>query len=389
MRGLLWLLTLFALAVGLSLAANFSDGYLLVVSPPYRVELSLSLAFLLLLIGFALVYAVLRTIDLTQSLPGRVRGFRERRLREKSEHNIHEATRLLFEGRYSQALKKAAAAHESGLSRALPALLAARSAQRLQDYPVQQEWLDRAVQTDPAMQSACRMLEAEMRLEKREYAGAVVALEQFHDGAGLHVAALLLELRAKQGLGDHEEVVRLARLLAKHGALPPDAARTIIADAHCAIIHHWADHLERLKAYLHDVPEREKDARLIGEYAEVLVALGEFDEAQRLIERQLDKVWDVSLVGLYGRDSGMDLASRTAQAEKWLLDHAEDEHLLLALGRMSIVQGLWEKAQTYLDASLSLVDRSEVRLEIARLCELTDRPGEALQHYRAAAEQLK
>ena len=47
MRGLLWLLALFALAVGISLAARFNDGYLLLVVPPYRIEVALSLAIFL------------------------------------------------------------------------------------------------------------------------------------------------------------------------------------------------------------------------------------------------------------------------------------------------------------------------------------------------------
>jgi len=52
MKGLLWVLALFALAVGISLAAHFNEGYVLLVSPPYRAEISLNLAILLILGGF-------------------------------------------------------------------------------------------------------------------------------------------------------------------------------------------------------------------------------------------------------------------------------------------------------------------------------------------------
>jgi HemY protein len=45
------------------------------------------------------------------------------------------------------------------------------------------------------------------------------------------------------------------------------------------------------------------------------------------------------------------------------------------------------KAQGYLEASLSLAEQREARLELARLLEQTQRSGEALPHYRAAAEQ--
>ena len=47
MRGLMWVLAVFALAVGLSLAARLNDGYAILALPPYRAELSLNLAILL------------------------------------------------------------------------------------------------------------------------------------------------------------------------------------------------------------------------------------------------------------------------------------------------------------------------------------------------------
>jgi hypothetical protein len=40
-----------------------------------------------------------------------------------------------------------------------------------------------------------------------------------------------------------------------------------------------------------------------------------------------------------------------------------------------------------LEASLSLAEEHEARLELARLLEQTERSSEALPHYRAAAEQ--
>ena len=69
MKGLLWLTLLFALAVGISLAMHVNDGYVLLVMPPYRAEISLNLAILLVLLAFAVLYAFLRAAALTLSLP--------------------------------------------------------------------------------------------------------------------------------------------------------------------------------------------------------------------------------------------------------------------------------------------------------------------------------
>ena len=97
MKGLLWVLALFALAVGISLAAHFNEGYVLLVYPPYRAEISLNLTILLILGGCVSLYALLRGVALTVSLPRRVREFRQRRQREKTIDEFFDVMRLLFE----------------------------------------------------------------------------------------------------------------------------------------------------------------------------------------------------------------------------------------------------------------------------------------------------
>ena len=380
MKGLLWVLALFALAVGVSMAAHFNEGYVLLVYPPYRAEISLNLALVLLLGGFAVLYALLRGTALTVSLPRRVREFRERRQREKMVVTYYDAARLIFEGRYSQALKKAGEAHAAGQWPALAALLAARSAQRLREPFKQKTWLDRAAQLDPRMQAACLMLEAEMHIEMRRFDEAIEALERVQENFGRHIAALRLELRAQQGCGNWEEVLRIARLLEKRNALLPEVAQEIKFKAHRENVRRLRDDLARLRDYHKRMPPREGSPRLTLAYAEALMELDAHDEARRLIEEQLDADWDSRLVGLYGRAHGGDRTFSIARAEKWLPSHRDDPQLLLALGRLCLGQRLWGKAQSYLEASLSLSDRREVRLELARLFEQTERADDAMRH---------
>lgn len=388
MRGLLWVLALFALAVGLSLAAQFNDGYILLVVPPYRAEISLNLAIALILAGFAVFYGLLRVLVLTLSLPGRVREFHRRRSREKALGTFHDAIRLLFEGRFSQSLKKAGEAHAAGQSPGLSALLAARAAQRLREPDKQQAWLDRASLDDPQAQSARLMLEAEMHLDARRYDAAALALKKLQRLAGRHIAALRLELRAQQGCGNWDEVLRIARLLEKRDGLLPELAREIKVKAHRENVRQRQSDLGQLHAYLRQVPAAEYTPQLAYAFAEPLSELGAHDEARSIVEIQLDKEWDQALVRLYGRGKGSDLTARIARAEKWLRQHPDDAELLLALGRLCLAQRLWGKAQNYLEASLSLADSREVRLELARLFEQTERAEEAMRHYRAAAGKL-
>lgn len=74
MRGLLWVLALFALAVGISLAMHVNDGYVLLVMPPYRAEISSTWRCSWFCWRLPCSMPSLRAAALTLSLPRRVRG---------------------------------------------------------------------------------------------------------------------------------------------------------------------------------------------------------------------------------------------------------------------------------------------------------------------------
>ncbi len=385
MKGLFWLLALFALAVGLSMAMRFNDAYVLIVLPPWRAEVSLNLALAVLFGGFVLLYGALRGIALTLSLPGRVRVYRETQRKAKAASVFQDAVRLLFEGRFGHALKKAAEAHSAGEAPGLAALIAARAAQRMRESGKQEAWLDRATQDDARTEVARLMLEAEMYLDARRFDDAVTVLSRLHQLAGRHIAALRLELRAQQGAGHWNEVLRIARQLEKRDALAFEAFREITLKAHCENVAQHAGDLGLLLAYLREVPEREMGARLVCEAADLLIAQGSHEAARRLIEDQLAREWDSELVIRFGRTEG-DVSGRIAKAEAWLTAHPRDAALLVVLGRLCILQQLWGKAQSYLDAALSIEDSCDTRLVLAGLAERLERRDEANRHYRAAAQ---
>jgi HemY protein len=170
--------------------------------------------------------------------------------------------------------------------------------------------------------------------------------------------------------------------------LLPELAQEIKFKAHEENIRQHRADAGQLRAYLRQVPARERSSRVARVFAEALIESGAHDEAQALIETQLDAEWDSALIRLYGRSAGGNLTARIARADRWLSQHPDDAQLLLALGRLCLAQRLWGKAQSYLEASLSLADQREVRLELAHLFEQTERSGEAMRHYRAAVEQF-
>ena len=388
MRGLFWIITLFGLAAAVALAGRFNDGYVLLVLAPWRLEISLNFLVLGLLLAFFIFYFTVRALAFTWGMPKQVGAYRKRRQREKSGLVFQEAVRFLFEGRFGQALKRAGEAYQAGPAPGLAALIAARAAQRLGDPVRQQAWLAKAKQQDARNEAASLMLEAEMLTEERHFSEALTALAGLQGKLGRHIAALRLELRARQGLGDWDGVLKLLRQLAKRDALPEETVRTLSTKAHRANIEQRAAQRDALVIYLRGLPADERVPELVLAASRALTASGADAEAQKLIEGALDKndedAWQCALIEIYGRLVGGDAMSRIARAEAWLGQHPTHAELLLALGRMCVRQRLWGKAQSYLEASLSVEATQAVHLELARLSDQLERTDEANRHYRAA-----
>ncbi|PKO66387.1 MAG: heme biosynthesis protein HemY [Betaproteobacteria bacterium HGW-Betaproteobacteria-14] len=386
MRTLFWLLALFALAVGVSLAFGDNNGYVLIALPPWRAELSLNFFVVILALGFVLSYFLLRFLFHTLRLPQAVRAYRARKRREKALSALQDAMLQLYEGRYGHALKSAARTYAAGEAQALSALLAARAAHFLRDEQREREWLERAAEHDAEAPAARQMTEAELHLEARRFEAALASLNAMQEKGRRQIAALRLALRAHRELGHWEDVLRVTRQLEKAHGLTPEGAAPLKLRAHQEALRARAGDAPALAAYWQAVPARERYVpQLAATAARVLIAAGDGPLAQRVIESQLEEAWDSELAELYADCQGGDMVARIARAEKWLVKQPQDARLLLALGRLCRTQQLWGKAQSYFEASLAVKQSQDAYAELASLFTQLDRHEEANQAYRSAA----
>lgn len=392
MRALFWLIGLFSLAVGLSLAARSNEGYALLVLPPWRVELSLNLLVLIGVLGFVFLYLTLRLVVNTLRMPDQVRAFRQRKRQEKARRALNAAVLSLFEGRYGQAIKSAETAEKEGEAPGLAALVAARAAHAMNDGPRFQLWLNRAADRDGQVRAARLMTQADLHCRSRNFDAALESLETLSKGGQRHIAALRLQLKARQGAGDWQEVVRLARHLEKHSAISSEYADTLKARATQEILSGMAHNPEGLMRYTASLPTAERrDAKVVALVVRALIESGDekwSHPARQMIEESLEHAWEPLLVRLYADIPADGVLARTAKAEEWLRRHPEDAQLLLALGRMCREQQLWGKAEIYLGAALAVEPSRAAHLELARLYDHLERTDDANRHYRAAAAYL-
>lgn len=394
MRWLFWLIAVFAAAVAFAITGRVGEGYVVLVYPPWRVEISLLLSALALVGAFGVAYLAVRVIGNTLALPAQVHAFRERRKREHAQSALASALQCYFEGRFARAEKEAGLAWEAGATPGIAALIAARAAHQMRELGRRDEWLERAEGAGESLRAARLLTQAELALEERDFVGARDALRSMHGTGPRHIASARMQLRAERGAQNWEEVLRLASLLAKRGALPPAIVEEHRVQAYTELLARDSGDRASLEARLRKIPSSDlAQPRVAAAAARRATALGEAARARDLIERGLALEWSAALVALYGEIGKLEALKKQDEArariergERWLREHAEDPQLLATLGRLCVAAELWGKAQNYLEASLTFGASRAAHLELARLAEREGRAAEAQKHFRRAGE---
>ena len=383
MRTLLWVVAIAALAVGLTLAASRNTGYVLLALPPYRVELSLNLLLVLLALGFAVGYALVRAVSAMLLLPRQVREYRVARRREKARATLLEALHEYFAGRYGRAEKAAAASLELREHASLAAVLAARAAHELRAYERRDAYLEQAAAA-PEGEPARVVTAAELLLEENRHQEALEMLKRLPHR---HTAALRLELKAQQQARNWEQVLALTEDLRRRNVFDASQAQRLRCYASAENLKRKALDARALEEAWDRIPSSDRaDRRVAAAAARSFAALGDCGRAHRIIEQAVDANWDSDLVGLCSECEGGDTVRRIERAEAWLATHPGDAVLLLTLGRLCGEQGLWGKAQSYLEASIAVEPTYTAHLALARLQEKLGNAEAARRHHRESLE---
>jgi len=385
-KALGWLLALSLLAVLLAAVLRYSPGYVLIVVPPYRVELSVGLALTVTAGVFALGYLLLRAGSRLAGLPGEVREWRARGQRERGATALAAAMRAYLGGRFGKAKTHATEALAAGIAPAVSAMIGARAAYELRQPEERDRLAGEAARHDADDPTARLMARAEWLAAEGRPADALEVLGTL---PAPHTAALRLELGLRVRIGQWDAAARLIDRLAERNALSAadrdQYERQVASEALKA---RSADRDATQEAW-RQIPERVRSDQGVALTAAKLFGRnGDAASARAIIERALDAQWDSALVLQYSESAVADPAAvatgnddtalRIERCEGWLASHPNDAMLLLSLGRLCIRAGLLARAQGHLEASLSIEPTYSAHLALAGL-------HQALNHQEAAA----
>jgi HemY protein len=393
-RIFLWLVGLFAAAIGFAVLARFNPGNVVLFYPPHRIDISLNFFIVILLLSFFLLLLIVNTVRATIALPRRVEQYRAMRQLRESGRALQEALRSYLEGRFGRVEKSARKAAQSPEHAGLAALLAARAAQRLQEPLRRNQWLSEAA-GDKNLRTARLVSTVDLLSEdNKDLDAALAALQELNNSGVRHAHALRLALKLNQSARNWPEVLRLVNLLDKHAALHPTLSRRLRDMAYEALLPKASEDAESLKKLWASIPTSDRQSVPVASMAaSAFMKIGRQQEAADILQKALAVQWDVRLLRAYRQcaapEGSATLLSQIEHVEQWLRERPNDAELALLLGALCQKQKLWGKAQRHLEqAVLGASDRitlQEAHLRLAQMYEVLGQPEAATTHFRLCA----
>lgn len=422
MRATLWFLALFGVAVAVALFAGNNQSTVTVFWPPYRVDLSLNMVLLLLFGAFVVLHAALRALAALLDLPQQANRWRMQQ-KERAMHTaLLDASAHLLAGRFVRSGKAAdgALAQEAALDaageklalgvqvRALAHLIAAESAQALQNRPRRDEHLALALKTTAQVASTqaqeiregTQLRAARWALEDRDALAALERLEELPLGAARRTLALRIRLKATRLAHKTREALETARLLAKHRAFSAGAAQSIVRSLATDWVNSAHD-TTQLQQVWNALEPAERAMPELAIHAAQRLAVLNGDPAQ--VRHWLLPVWERMLTqpdtlpdgqqlklisALETALDGMD-AEWLARIETAQLGNPRDPRLLYLAGAACVERQLWGKAQLLLtQAAQRLQDvalRRNAWRALALLAEQREDTAAAVDAWKNAA----
>lgn len=387
MRWLFWILLTLALAIGVSMVLGNNEGYVLIVRQPYRLELSLNFLLILIVLMFASLHLMLRLVHYIQRLPASVRTYKEGKRLKDGHAALLTSLHAITEGHYAAAEKSAARALELGEDPALSALIAARASHKMHQKGQRDYYLAEAERLAPHAAVARLLTQAELLLDDRQYMHALEVLHRLEKIEPRHVGAMLLELKVQLRLEQWEKVLSVLQQLERCEGIASWQAREYRQQAYLQILNRYVSDPQGLLAYWKAIPEEDRlSARLAQAGAHSFNAIGNGDQAYEIVAMSLTKQWDTELAGMIGDCASSKATEQLQQAENWLMSHEGDANLLLSLGKLCIRLSLWGKAQSYLEASISVKPTATAHLMLAKMLEGRGETNDAFKHYRLSVQ---
>lgn len=383
--------------LGLALGALFGQlmmsvpGYWLVRVGDTSFQTSFWFGLVILLAGFLVLHFALR---LLVRLVHPVSNFKVWNGRARNRNAMKRTVRglvALAEGRWKKAEKSLVKAADDSSTPLVNYLSAALAAHYQGRFDQADTLLKRAHLSTEGADTAVGLMQAQLLLDRQQYEEALAILTRLDRQLPNHPQVLKQLKQAYLSVSDWDGLRRLMPRLGAQQLISREERDQLEQRAYRELIVREAREgtdIEQVRGLWADMPDHLRgNIELIVLYAEALVRGRQEPIAERLLRHSLKEHWDSRLVLRYGL-LDVDAARQLVTAEKWLQERPNDPDLLLTLGRLSLRNAYWGKAQEYFEASQRQRPSGVVCAELARLYANLGEHNKSQLYYRQSVELL-
>lgn len=385
MRSLLWLIVLFIVAVVIVLTGTHYNGNVFIVVEQTQIRINLHLFVGLVILLVVLLYVLLRIVMGLVHLPGQWTRWRVNHQRHQVETALNHAGLAFFEGRFQFAEREAERVlgnKQGHNSRALALMIAAHSADQIDELAKRDRYLNEIAQLPEKQQLSRYLLLARSALAKHDNVGAKNALEAASKISPNLTQVAKLRLRYEWENGNPQGVLQQVDKLSRADALSESELQSYRHWAYQQLLTRAHDPSE-LKMSLKAIPADEREGNLCVDIVKKYLQLGMYAQALKYVKKYYPVSFNPDLLPLFSEanqySSVKDQQKSIEIAEKWLQQRPQDPALQMLLGQLSYDQQLWGKAKSYLEASLQISNNNVARLLLAKVLEHSGQTAAAQQ----------
>lgn len=368
MKKLIFFFIVFLLAILIGLGMHLDPGYVLIAYYHWTLETSLWVALIAFLIFFATLYKGLslhrsiRHFSKTWKLKRRLKYFHQPYLK------MQKGLFSLISGDWKKAEKNFLAGTNGNQVAAINYIAAAFAASKLHDDEHQNIYIQKAKELAPDYSVEISLVQIKLLLDEEKPNEALEKLKRLHEMHPYTPSSLKLLKDVYRQLHQWNDLLTILPSLLKQKIISESEHNNLLSEIYSSLFLGYYDDLSRLKQFWNVVPRAaQKNARVVYYYAQALLSLRQDDEAWQTIAAFLNRQWDRELILLYGQIISRDTDKPFHLAKKWERDHAEDDALLLTLGRLACRLKRWADAEDYLISSLAIKENRDAFLALAYL----------------------
>jgi HemY protein len=366
-----------------------NPGYVLIGIGAWEMKTSLIVFLIGLILSFYLLYLFFRFMGWLLRLPSQLKNRRKNIKFNRSQEALIAGLIGTAEGNWEQA-EKILIRHASNSGAPLVHYLtAAKAAQSRGAYDKRDEYLKKAATHAPGSEVAIGLTQAELHFSANQFDKALESLTKLHSIDSAHASVLKLMHKTYQHLGDWQGMRKLLPILNKNKVLMETEIKKLEIEAFSGLLKEKIKqgNLDELRLLWTEIPNHiKKNPNVAAIYFAEMIKNDLAAEIENELAEVLTISWDETLLLLYGDLQTNDVGKQLEYAETWLPHHHSDSLLLTILGKLSFKAEVYDKAENYLNRSITVAPNVQAYRLLGDLYTVQGEEHKANKSYKQGLE---